>query len=54
MSTVEKGDKLEDEFYNYLQNQKELGSLVYDAYPAHLCNIYKKKEISLHANPGRR
>lgn len=44
MSTNQKGDKLEDALYDYLQNQQRLGPLVYDAYPSQLCKIYKKKK----------
>lgn len=39
-----KGNKLEDSFYQYLLGQQERGELVFDAYPAVNCKIYKKKE----------
>jgi Zn-dependent peptidase ImmA (M78 family) len=43
VSTIEKGDRLEDAFHAYLCDQQERGSLVYDAYSSDLCKIYKKK-----------
>ena len=46
MSTVEKGNKLEDNLYAYLLDQKEKGLLVYDSAPPQLCKIYKKKKYS--------
>ena len=39
-----KGNKLEKSFYEYLLAQQERGELVFDAYPADNCKIYKKKE----------
>ncbi|MCV0428721.1 MAG: ImmA/IrrE family metallo-endopeptidase [Roseibium sp.] len=44
MSTVEKGNRLEDKFYDYLCDQKNRGDFVYGAhFPGH-CKIYKKKK----------
>jgi Zn-dependent peptidase ImmA (M78 family) len=43
MNTVEKGDKLEDEFFDYLEEQRRSGQLVYGAYPPELIKISKKK-----------
>lgn len=43
MSSTSKGDKLEDAFYHYLVDQKDRGDLVFGAYPATNCKIYKKK-----------
>ena len=43
MSTSEKGDKLEDLFFQYLLNQQKRGELVYGVYQAELCKIYKQK-----------
>jgi Zn-dependent peptidase ImmA (M78 family) len=42
-SSVEKGDKLEDDFYRYLLDQKDQRELVYGIYPPELCEIFKKK-----------
>ena len=44
VSTLEKGNKLEDKFYQYLLAQKRQGDLVFGAYPPKLCKIYKKKK----------
>ena len=44
MSTNQKGDKLEDQLYDYLQNQQRRGSLIYDLYPSQLCEIHRKKK----------
>jgi Zn-dependent peptidase ImmA (M78 family) len=44
MSTIEKGDKLEDQLYEYLLDQLVHGELVYGAHPAHLCELHKKKK----------
>lgn len=44
MSTIEKGNKLEDEFYDYLCDQRDRGALVYGAYSPELCKIHKKKK----------
>lgn len=43
MGSVDKGNKLEDEFYQYLLDQKELGHLLFGAYPPENCKIFKKK-----------
>ncbi|MFF2319633.1 ImmA/IrrE family metallo-endopeptidase [Agrobacterium sp. NPDC058088] len=39
-----KGNKLEDSLYQYLLDQQERGELVFEAYPADNCKIYKKKK----------
>ncbi|MDF2371752.1 MAG: ImmA/IrrE family metallo-endopeptidase [Rhizobiaceae bacterium] len=44
VSTVEKGDELENKFHQYLLDQQSQGDLVYGAYPPQLCRIYKKKK----------
>lgn len=44
LSTIEKGDLLEDKFYQYLLDQQSQGNFVYGAYPPNLCKIYKKKK----------
>lgn len=43
ISTVHKGDALEDAFYEYLIGQKESGKLVDGLYQPELCEIHKKK-----------
>ena len=43
-STTEKGNKLEDQFFDYLTDQVEANELVYDAYPPSNCKIRKKPE----------
>ncbi len=43
-SSTSKGDKLEDEFHQYLLDQQIHGELVFGAYPPENCRIYKKKE----------
>lgn len=43
MSTVETGNKLEDELYSYLQEQQTLGQLVYGLYAPSHCEVFKKK-----------
>lgn len=43
MNSTEKGDKLEDKFYEYLIEQKRRGELVYDLHPSANCKIFKKK-----------
>ncbi|MBL1436691.1 MAG: ImmA/IrrE family metallo-endopeptidase [Rhodobacteraceae bacterium] len=44
MNTVEKGNKLEDDFYNYLRDQQKRGLLVYGVHSPKLCTIHKKKK----------
>lgn len=44
MSTIEKGNKLEDQLYAYLQDQLERGDLVFGAHPPELCEVHKKKK----------
>lgn len=43
MSTVAKGSKLENEFFQYLIDQKSNGLEVYDLYGPDACKIYKSK-----------
>lgn len=42
-TTIEKGDALEIEFYNYLLDQKKRGELVYGVHCPELCKIHHKK-----------
>lgn len=44
MSSVSKGNTLEDAFYEYLINQQIKGDLVFGAHPPQLCQIHKKKK----------
>lgn len=44
MSTIEKGNKLEDQLHDYLQDQVDRNQLVFDAHPAALCQVHKKKK----------
>jgi len=44
VSTLEKGNKLEDMFFQYLLDQKGRGDFVFGAYPPELCKIYKKRK----------
>lgn len=44
MSTIEKGNKLEDNFHDYLCEQQNHESLVYGVYAPQLCKIHKKKK----------
>lgn len=44
VSTIEKGDELENKFHQYLLAQQSRGDLVYGAYPADLCKIHNKKK----------
>lgn len=44
MNNIQKGDKLEDQFYQYLLQQKDSKELVYDVYPPELCQIHQKKK----------
>ncbi len=43
-STVKKGNKLEDKFYEYLVEQQSRDDFVYGVYPADHCKIFKKKK----------
>ncbi len=43
VSTVEKGNKLEDKFFNYLIEQQKRKDFVCEAHPPELCKIYQKK-----------
>ncbi|OJY67810.1 ImmA/IrrE family metallo-endopeptidase [Rhizobium sp. 60-20] len=43
MNSAEKGDELEDAFFDYLVEQQRRGELVYDLYPSNRCEIFKKK-----------
>ncbi len=44
MNTTEKGNKLEDQLYDYLYGQLVSGKHVFDIYPANLCEVHKKKK----------
>lgn len=44
MSSIAKGNKLEDCFYDYLLEQRDRKDLVFGIYPPELCKIYKKKK----------
>lgn len=44
MTTTEKGNKLEDELFDYLLDQINRDKLVFDAHPAGLCKVYRKKK----------
>lgn len=44
MDTTEKGDRLENRFYQFLLDQKNRKELVYGIFQPELCNIYKKKK----------
>ncbi|MBW9074951.1 ImmA/IrrE family metallo-endopeptidase [Agrobacterium deltaense] len=44
MSTIEKGDRLEDAFYNFLLDQQNRGEDVYWTIPHGKCKILKKKK----------
>lgn len=52
MSTVEKGNELEDQFYNYLCDQRNCGALIYGAYAPQLCTIHKKKKYYCNERKG--
>lgn len=43
MNATEKGNRLEDKLYDYLRDQIDRRSLVYDVYPPELCSLHKKK-----------
>lgn len=43
ISTVHKGNALEDAFYEYLIGQKKSGDLIAGLYNPKLCEIHKKK-----------
>ncbi|WP_028741608.1 ImmA/IrrE family metallo-endopeptidase [Rhizobium leguminosarum] len=44
MNSTNKGDKLEDAFYQYLLDQQRRGELVYGLHPPENCKILRKKE----------
>lgn len=44
VSTLKKGNKLEDKFYQYLLDQKNQGDLVFGVHSPELCKIHKKKK----------
>lgn len=52
MSTVEKGNNLEDAFFDYICDQKKRGLLVFDAYPSELCKVYKKRKYYCNDRKG--
>lgn len=43
-NTTEKGNKLEDQLYDYLNGQLMRGENVFDAHPSNLCEVHKKKK----------
>lgn len=53
MNTTHKGNKLEDKFHKYLQEQHDRGELVYDAHLPELCKIYKKKKYDCPATESK-
>ena len=43
MSTTEKGDRLENTFFQYLLEQQENESLIFDVYTPTICKVFKQK-----------
>ncbi|MCO5056888.1 MAG: ImmA/IrrE family metallo-endopeptidase [Rhizobiaceae bacterium] len=43
MNSTAKGDRLENQIYQLLLDQKNRGELIYDLYPSEYCEIFKKK-----------
>ena len=52
MNTTEKGNRLEDQLYDYLRDQLDRDELVFDVYPAGCCEVHKKKKY--HCNERNR
>lgn len=52
MNTVEKGDSLEQQLYEFLLEQKRRDDWVYQVYPAKLCKISKKKKYHCRERNG--
>lgn len=52
MNTTEKGNKLEDQLYDYLHGQLVRGKHVFDVYPATLCEVHKKKKYYCREREG--
>jgi len=44
VSTTKKGDKLEDDLYDFLLDQQHRGDLIFGLYAPQLCKIFKKKK----------
>ncbi len=44
MSTTEKGDRLENTFFQYLLEQQENESLIFDVYTPTICKVFKQKK----------
>ncbi|MFS8183366.1 ImmA/IrrE family metallo-endopeptidase [Pseudovibrio denitrificans] len=44
MSSVAKGNELEDKFYQYLLDQQKRGELIFGIHPPELCKILKKEK----------
>ncbi len=53
MNTVEKGDELEREFYEYLTSQKHADNLILGSYNSRLCTIHRKKKYPCNLVAGR-
>jgi len=53
MNTVEKGDELERQFYEYLTSQKRADSSVLGSYDSDLCTIHRKKKYPCNLVAGR-
>ena len=52
VSTVNKGNKLEDKFHEYLLSQQRRRDFVFGAYPPELCVIHKKKKYYCREREG--
>ncbi|UWR29660.1 ImmA/IrrE family metallo-endopeptidase [Sulfitobacter sp. W002] len=52
MSTTEKGNRLEDQLYDYLNEQLVSDGLIYGIYPAHLCKVHRKKKYYCNERKG--
>lgn len=52
MNTTDKGNKLEDQLYDYLHGQLVRGKHVFDVYPANLCEVHKKKKYYCREREG--
>lgn len=52
MSTTEKGNRLEDDLYEYLLKQYKELDLIYGVYPASLCKVHRKKSTTVPSVKG--
>lgn len=43
-NSVAKGNSLEDDFYDYLDNQLKNASSILEVYPSNRCKLHKKKK----------